>query len=66
MQRREFIAAAGTAAAVASATQVFAQATTGGGMEDMHPRFTRLSRKPASNASRPATTASGIVSACFR
>jgi Cys-rich four helix bundle protein (predicted Tat secretion target) len=41
MQRREFIAV-GTAAAVASATQAFAQATGpqpsgGAGMEDMHP-----------------------------
>jgi Cys-rich four helix bundle protein (predicted Tat secretion target) len=37
MQRREFIAAAGTAAAVASASRVFAQAATEGGKEDMHP-----------------------------
>ena len=36
MQRREFIAALGTAAAVASTSQAFAQAA-GGGMEDMHP-----------------------------
>jgi Cys-rich four helix bundle protein (predicted Tat secretion target) len=36
MQRREFIVA-GTAAAVASTSQAFAQATGGGGMEDMHP-----------------------------
>jgi Cys-rich four helix bundle protein (predicted Tat secretion target) len=37
MQRREFIATVGTAAAIASASQAFAQATGGGGMEDMHP-----------------------------
>lgn len=36
MQRREFIAV-GTAAAVASATQAFAQANGGAKMEDMHP-----------------------------
>lgn len=35
MDRREFIAAAGTAAALASASQAFAQATGGG--EEMHP-----------------------------
>jgi Cys-rich four helix bundle protein (predicted Tat secretion target) len=37
MDRREFIAAAGTAAAIASASQVFAQGMTGGESEDMHP-----------------------------
>ena len=37
MDRREFIAAAGTAAAVASASQAFAQAVGGGEMEEMHP-----------------------------
>jgi len=37
MDRREFIAAAGTAAAVASASQAFAQGMGGGETEDMHP-----------------------------
>src|ERR1700730_615201 len=38
MQRREFIAAAGTAAALASASKAFAQAAGGGEMEEpMHP-----------------------------
>jgi Cys-rich four helix bundle protein (predicted Tat secretion target) len=38
MDRREFIAAAGTAAAVASTSQAFAQAMGGGEMEEpMHP-----------------------------
>jgi Cys-rich four helix bundle protein (predicted Tat secretion target) len=37
MDRREFIAAAGTAAALASASQAFAQAMGGGEMEEMHP-----------------------------
>ena len=37
MDRREFIAAAGTAAAVASTSQAFAQAMGGGETEDMHP-----------------------------
>jgi Cys-rich four helix bundle protein (predicted Tat secretion target) len=37
MDRREFIAAAGTAAALASASQAFAQAAGGGEMEEMHP-----------------------------
>jgi Cys-rich four helix bundle protein (predicted Tat secretion target) len=36
MQRREFIAV-GTAAAVATATQAFAETTNGAKMEDMHP-----------------------------
>ena len=36
MDRREFIAAAGTAAALASASQAFAQAG-GGEMDEMHP-----------------------------
>jgi Cys-rich four helix bundle protein (predicted Tat secretion target) len=36
MDRREFIAAAGTAAAIASMSQAFAQAM-GGGEEEMHP-----------------------------
>lgn len=37
MDRREFIAAAGTATAVASTSQAFAQAMGGGETEDMHP-----------------------------
>src|ERR1700730_5819217 len=38
MQRREFIAAVGTAAALASASKAFAQAAGGGEMEEpMHP-----------------------------
>ena len=38
MDRREFIAAAGTAAAVASMSQAFAQTMGGGEMEEpMHP-----------------------------
>ena len=38
MDRREFIAAAGTAAALASASKAFAQAAGGGEMEEpMHP-----------------------------
>jgi Cys-rich four helix bundle protein (predicted Tat secretion target) len=37
MDRREFIAAAGTVAAAASTSQAFAQAAGGGEMEEMHP-----------------------------
>jgi Cys-rich four helix bundle protein (predicted Tat secretion target) len=37
MQRREFIAVIGTAAAVASAPRAFAQAAGGGEMQEMHP-----------------------------
>jgi len=45
MDRREFIAAAGTAAAVASASQAFAQAMGGGEMEDMHsPKYKALEK----------------------
>ena len=45
MQRREFIAAVGTAAAVASAGQAFAQAAGGAGMEDMHPALYKALEK---------------------
>jgi Cys-rich four helix bundle protein (predicted Tat secretion target) len=37
MDRREFVAVAGTAAALASASQAFAQVMGGGEMEEMHP-----------------------------
>src|ERR1700747_444766 len=37
MDRREFIAATGTVAAVVSTSQAFAQAMGGGEMEEMHP-----------------------------
>jgi Cys-rich four helix bundle protein (predicted Tat secretion target) len=37
MDRREFFVAAGTAAAVASTSQAFAQAMMGGETEEMHP-----------------------------
>ena len=47
MQRREFIAAVGTAAAVASASQAFAQAAGGGAMEDMHPPLYKALEKSA-------------------
>ena len=46
MQRREFIVAMGGAAAAASDSQAFAQATgDGGAMEDMHPPLYRALEK---------------------
>jgi hypothetical protein len=48
MDRREFFAAAGTLAAVASTSQAFAQAIGGGEIEaPMHPPKYEASRKPA-------------------
>ena len=46
MQRREFIAV-GTAAAVASASQAFAQTSAGAAMEDMHPALYKDLEKAA-------------------
>jgi hypothetical protein len=54
MDRREFIAAAGTAAALASASQAFAHA---GEEPMMHRPNTRSSRKPPRIVSRRAMTA---------
>ncbi len=48
MQRREFIVAIGGAAATASASQAFAQATgEGGGMEEVHPPLYKSLEKSA-------------------
>jgi hypothetical protein len=67
MQRREFIAAVGTAAALASASKAFAQAAGGGEMEEpMHPPKYEALEKAAAIVSRQAMTASGIASACIR
>ena len=46
MQRREFIAV-GTAAAVATATQAFAETNSGAKMEDMHPALYKDLEKAA-------------------
>jgi Cys-rich four helix bundle protein (predicted Tat secretion target) len=45
MERREFIAAVGAAAAAATSTQVFAQAAAGGSMDDMHPALYKALEK---------------------
>jgi hypothetical protein len=60
MDRREFIAAAGTAAAIASTSQAFAQAM-GGGEEEMHPPKYKALEKTAIDC-----VATGIVWPCIR
>jgi Cys-rich four helix bundle protein (predicted Tat secretion target) len=47
MDRREFIAAAGTAAAIASASQAFAQAMMASETEEMHPPKYKVLEKTA-------------------
>lgn len=62
MQRREFIATVGTAAAIASASQAFAQATGGGGMEDMHPPLYKALEKASSEC---VSTGNDCLRHCF-
>jgi Cys-rich four helix bundle protein (predicted Tat secretion target) len=62
MDRREFIAVAGTAAAVASASKAFAQAEGGGEMEEMHPpKYKSL----ADSAAKCVETGNDCLRHCF-
>jgi hypothetical protein len=63
MHRREFVTAAGAAAAVVSAAQAFANPASVAA-ESMHPAKLRLSKNQPLIVSRPAKPACGIVSAC--
>ena len=63
MDRREFLAAAGTVAAVATASQAFAQT----GEAPMHPpKYKALEEAASHCVATQATIASGIASACMR
>ena len=62
MQRREFITTVGTAAAVASASQAFAQAAAGGEMEDMHPPLYKALEKSSTEC---VETGNDCLRHCF-
>lgn len=62
MQRREFIAAAGAAAAIASAPKAFAQPAAGGGMQDMHPPLYRALQKSSIDC---VSTGNDCLRHCF-
>ncbi len=62
MQRSEFITAVGTAAAVASASQAFAQPAGIGQMEEMHPPRYKALEKSAMDC---VTTGNDCLRHCF-